>query len=120
VKEAPVVSDASIRKLLAVLEQFRELDPEMPSQTISAFLTIALNPGFTVREVEHALGLSVSASSRNVAILSPRSVVRGREQPGLGLVEYRLDPEDARRKEIHLTKDGRRKLEAILAIMREH
>ena len=110
------MSDKALRRVLALIEAFRELDPEMPAQTIATFITIGLSPGITPKEIEDQLGISRSASSRNVSILSNRT--REGEKTH-GLVEYRQDPKDFRRKELHPTKLGLKLLATVLAVMKD-
>jgi DNA-binding MarR family transcriptional regulator len=108
------MTDKLIRKALGLVEAFRqELDPELSTQTVSAFLYIALNPGMTVKDLEVKLGMSDAAASRNAWRLVSKN------QRGFGVVEYRDDPEDRRRKELHLTPKGLKLLSSVLSTMKE-
>jgi DNA-binding MarR family transcriptional regulator len=88
---------------MAVLEAFRELDPDMPIQYALSFLTIARNPGLSIRELSERLGIAQSSASRNVAALSAWHSFR---KPGHGLVEANEDPRERRRKIVSLTAKG--------------
>ncbi len=101
----------SVRKLWASVEVFRALDPEIPSQTIAAFLLVAMNPGISVLEVQAKLGLANSSTSRNVASLT--TVKRKNGKAGFGLVEYREDEQDRRTKNLYLTPKGAKFLNEV-------
>ncbi|MER8482498.1 helix-turn-helix domain-containing protein [Mesorhizobium sp. M1322] len=58
------------RKLLALIDEFSKLDPEMQIQQIAVFLHIMEKQDLTMGEVEQLTGLSSSSVSRNVAALS--------------------------------------------------
>lgn len=113
------ISEKSLGTLLRAIEELRKIDADMPSQMASTFLLIALKPGRTVGDIESALGLSQSSASRNVAALSERVHDRRNGQVGRGLVEYRSDPRDYRRRELHLTERGHEMVVRLLKIMRD-
>lgn len=115
-----------LRRALALMEHLRTLHPEIAAQTTAVFLLVALEPGLAVTEVGDKLGLTMSAVSRNCEILSDERVrrrvtVKGKQhdelQPGLGLIEKRENPMDKRRKELHLTNNGRRAINVIADLL---
>lgn len=95
----------SLDKVLRAIEALRSIDPDMPTQTASVFLTVAANEGMKVSDAER-LGLTRESASRNVKLLSGYTQ-RGNGKPGLGLIEYRVLESDYRVKVLYLTEAGR-------------
>lgn len=94
-----------LRGLYHSVQLFRDLDPELQSQTIVCFLLIAAAPtDIPMRDLQDTLDMPSSSTSRNVAALSKHHRL-GR--PGLDLVETYEDPEDRRFKRVRLTARGR-------------
>ncbi|MCB5203175.1 MarR family winged helix-turn-helix transcriptional regulator [Neorhizobium sp. T786] len=93
-----------LRELFERLEVFRELRSEMPMQTASVFLAIAMRQGLLQRDLPDILGLSQSSISRNVHALSANN---RHGKPGLGLVIQRVGPLGAKSPVLHLTKAGK-------------
>lgn len=91
-------------RLFKAIEEFRKLDPEIPSQTINTFLYVAANEGCTMKDIASALGVAQSTMSRNVANLDK---INRHHQPGLDLVRAVEDPAERRRKIVTLTPRGR-------------
>ena len=106
----PMNNFQALNKIYRVIEEFRKLDPEIPSQAINAFLYIVLHEGSSIKDIGEALNLRQSSASRNVALLSKIHRLR---KPGLGLVEAKEDPRDRRWKTVSLTARGRRFLEDL-------
>jgi len=104
----------TLQRLIRAAEEFRRLDPDMPTQTALTLLTIASSPGLTVREVQERLGFAPSSASRNVAALSDRN---RHGQPGLGLITYRVNPTDYRCKQLFLTPKGQRFINTVINIL---
>jgi DNA-binding MarR family transcriptional regulator len=102
-------------RLYRVLEVFRQIDPEMPAQTVATFILIAGKPGITVREVQDALGIASSSASRNVAAL--RKYPRRDGSPGPHLIDTEEDARDRRIKHLILTAAGRRLYQTIVSLM---
>ena len=100
----------ALNKIYRIIEEFRKLDPEIPSQAINTFLYIVLHEGCSVKDIGEALNLRQSSASRNVAMLSKMHRLR---KPGFGLIEAREDPRERRRKVITLTPKGKRFLEDL-------
>lgn len=95
----------SLGRAILTLEKIREFNPHMPSATALVFMYIAAKPGIQVRELEDLTGLTNSATSRHVLVLTERGDV-ARNQEGLGLVEQYPDPFDLRIKRLRLTPKG--------------
>jgi uncharacterized membrane protein len=56
--------------LRGVVTAAREVDPEMPAQTLLALLEVANEPGITMKDLQDRLGLSSAATSRVISRLS--------------------------------------------------
>lgn len=95
-----------LRTLALAVALFRDLDPIIPASTVLCFLHIAAAPNGDIhmRELQDALGIASSSTSRNVAYLSETHRL-GR--PGLDLVENYIDPLDGRYKRVRLKPRGR-------------
>ena len=92
------------RGVINVMEEVRALAPHCGTNTVIAFLTVAMEPGVTVGRVQQAIGLPPTATARAVGVL----LRRARGQEGLNLIEQRPDPFDGRVKHLHLTARGER------------
>lgn len=99
---------------LQLFETFRELQHDMPMQTVSVFFVIAMRPGLYQRELLNLLDLSQSSISRNVMALGETN---RHGEPGLGLIEQRRDPLDARQFTLHLTPAGKELVNRVLSII---
>ena len=78
--------------------------PHCGSNTIIAFIYVAIEPGITIGQVQKHIGLPPTATARAIGILMRRT--RGEE--GLNLIESRPDAIDGRVKHLHLTQRGER------------
>lgn len=108
------LNEKTLEKLLAVLEEFRRLDPEMPTQTASSLLFIALQDGIPVTDLGPKLGLSSATASRNVANLTKVNVKR---EKGPDLVFTEEDDSDRRIRRCHLSPRGLVFLEKLSKII---
>ncbi|MBD9558448.1 MarR family winged helix-turn-helix transcriptional regulator [Ensifer sp. ENS03] len=99
---------------LQLIETFRELQHDMPMQTVSVFFVIAMRPGLYQRELLNLLDLSQPSISRNVMALGETN---RHGEPGLGLIEQRRDPLDARQFTLHLTPAGKELVNRVLSII---
>lgn len=93
-----------IRDLFRRIEVFRELNSEMPMQTASIFLMIAMKPGVHQRDLPDLLGLSQASISRNLRVLGK---VNRQGKPGLDLVEQRIGSLGGKTPELYLTSAGK-------------
>jgi DNA-binding MarR family transcriptional regulator len=101
-------------KLLRMMQEFRDLDPELPMQTAYVFLLVA-EAGLEIRQNELLCrsGMSASALSRSISSLDKWSWLK---RPGLNLVRSEPDLMDRRKRLLRLTKEGHalfRKLKEI-------
>jgi DNA-binding MarR family transcriptional regulator len=97
------------------LETFRELRSDMPMQTASVFLLVAMKPGIGQRELLDLMGLSQPAISRNVYALT---AIDRHGKPGLNLIVQHRNPADARNTMLYLTAEGNALLNRLLSISR--
>jgi DNA-binding MarR family transcriptional regulator len=96
---------STTERMIAFVQEFRKLDPELQAQAIILFLKVAQNDGqITMVELQHWSGLATSSVSRNMALLGK---INRHGESGLDLVGTFADPLDRRRKVVHLTPKGR-------------
>jgi DNA-binding MarR family transcriptional regulator len=101
-------------KTVQLLEQLRELFPDLPIQTISVFLIIAMKPGMYQRDLLKLLDISQAGVSRNVMALGE---LNRHGKPGLGLIFQRKDPFDNRQVMLNLTPSGKALAERLTSIV---
>lgn len=97
--------------LIDALEELRKLDDEMPIQTAVTFLTAALKPGCSMKELSDRIGLGQSSASRNVSTLAKW---KSPGRPGHEVLETAEDILDRRRKVVDLTPKGKRIIDSIV------
>lgn len=102
-KHALAYDRYALVQLFKAIEEFRAVDPEMPSQSAALFLYSAIYPGCTMTDLQTNLGMTQSSCSRNVSALSEWHRL---EKPGLGLIVATPDPMERRRKIVRLTDKG--------------
>lgn len=102
-KHALAYDRYALVQLFKAIEEFRGIDPEMPSQSAALFLYSAIYPGCTMTDLQKNLGMSQASCSRNVSALSEWHRL---EKPGLGLIVASPDPMERRRKIVQLTEKG--------------
>jgi len=106
----------TLRKLIDVIEQFRTLDPDMPTQTLLAFLyckVLENEEDFaTVRMVAEKLRTSSSSASRNILAHTEHNRQR---KGGTMLVETFENPLKRNEKVVRYTPKGERLLESVLS-----
>lgn len=108
------LTDASMAKVLAISEEFRSLDTEVPGQLVSVFLYIASHNPCHMQAIENDLRLSPNSVSRNTDWLSKYHRLG---KPGMGLVVKIADPVNARRRLVQLTEKGHRLVDRINQIL---
>lgn len=93
-----------LQKLYHAVQLFRDLEAELPTQTVVCFLLIAdADDDIHMRDLQTSLDISSASTTRNVSHLS---VHYKPGVAGLGLVEAYEDPNDRRYKRVRLTKKG--------------
>ncbi|MGA4323626.1 MarR family transcriptional regulator [Ectopseudomonas hydrolytica] len=102
-KHALAYDRYALVQLFKAIEEFRGIDPEMPSQSAALFLYSAIYPGCTMTDLQTNLAMSQASCSRNVSALSEWHRL---EKPGLGLIVATPDPMERRRKIVRLTEKG--------------
>ena len=102
-KHALAYDRYALVQLFKAIEEFRAVDPEMPSQSAALFLYSAIYPSCTMTDLQTNLGMSQASCSRNVSALSEWHRL---EKPGLGLIVASPDPMERRRKIVQLTDKG--------------
>lgn len=98
-----------IVKLENALIEFTEVDPEFPLQWAIVFLEIAQNEGSSLKDIAEETGISMSVMSRTIGALSN---YRRMGKP-YGIVTVKMARDDRRRKELFLSKKGKRLLDNI-------
>ncbi|WP_018698106.1 MarR family winged helix-turn-helix transcriptional regulator [Amorphus coralli] len=91
-------------RAIALVEEFRKVDPEMQLQTVWLFLLAAKYEPCSQNYLTKLSGYTRTTVSRNMAILSE---IGGRGREGHDLVAQQIDPEDRRSRIITLTPKGR-------------
>ena len=89
-----------------------------PFNRIELFLTVALKPGITMKEISKKLNMSSASVSRNVSILSiegwSSSKQRKSNGAGLSLIMAIPDPNERRRKLLFLSPKGKELINQLL------
>ncbi len=92
-------------KLARVFAKIRELDPEMPAQSVMALVLIASKDNYTQQDLRDDMGIVSSTSARIAARLGEWE--KFPNQPGLGLVNNETNPADRRTRILSLTAKGK-------------
>lgn len=107
-------AERAAKKMLAVIQAFRSLDPDMQLPMAASFLLVALNDGVSRTEVMRELKVAGSTATRNLMGLMEQGRL-GR--PGHGLIDQRVNPEERRWRMHSLTPEGRQFLARLIDIM---
>lgn len=103
---------ATFQWLVAAIEEFRKINPEMQAQTLLTFCAVASRDGqVPMQEVQQMTGMTGTSTSRNVAALGS---VHAGGKPGMDLVVAFENPLNRRQKLLKLTPKGRRVAESIV------
>jgi DNA-binding MarR family transcriptional regulator len=105
---------AALKVLMSALEPFRAHNSTMPLQLAFTFLMVAADEGRPVSEYARAAGMAPGVMARNLLDLGDYN---RRREPGLMLVEERIDPMDRRIHRKFLTQKGRALVGAISRAM---
>lgn len=113
----PIVSEEQrlLNKASLIFQAFRGIEPTMPTQLAYTFLIVATHPGISVSEVADLAGFKLSTASRHLLDLGERN---RKKEPGFGLVEVSVDPNELRRKTFTLTPRGKHLLNQIMTAMK--
>jgi DNA-binding MarR family transcriptional regulator len=99
---------------MAFVNAFRQHEQTMPLQYLSAFLLVAGEEGLSVSEYARRAHVSISVMSRHLLDIGDRTRL-GEE--GLGLVTFRVRPENMREHEYLLTPKGKILWQQIVQLM---
>ena len=103
--------ERKLRALVHILDYFQGHAPQIPASMIEAFLLVAMNEGCSLRDITEMSGKPQSTMSRHLLDLGDTNRQGG---VGLGLVRWRIAPDELRRKEYTLTPKGRGLLRRVL------
>jgi DNA-binding MarR family transcriptional regulator len=107
---APMLHDeqekAALDGLVYALTRVREVDPEMPAQTLYALLEIVKNPGMSSAELNVKLGMSSAGVSRVVSRLTEWKDTKEPKVPGLDFITRTENLMDRRHKILEPTAKG--------------
>jgi DNA-binding MarR family transcriptional regulator len=104
--------------ILAALELFRKLTPDLWINNVLTFLYVCENEGLNIKELAQLARLSEPTASRSIrSFATPETP--GAMKPCLGLVELVENPEDGRGRLIYLTAAGRALALEIEAVISE-
>jgi DNA-binding MarR family transcriptional regulator len=108
---APMLHDeeekAALDGLVYALTRVREVDPEMPAQTLYALLEIVKNPGMSSAELNTKLGMSSAGVSRVVSRLTEWKDTKVTPKvPGLDFITRTENLMDRRHKILEPTAKG--------------
>ena len=107
-------------KLYRAMEEMRKINPMLSAHTVNIFVMVAIQPGVTMKELGIRLGVSQAAMSRNVAQMGDAYAdSKGIKHQGYGLLKAVEDPEERRRKIVHLTPLGQRVRDSLVHILEE-
>ena len=108
------LNELAARRFLECIKAVRAIGNLSPS-ALQILVTVALEPGISMPELEKKANVSQASCSRNVALLSE---IHRLGKPGLGLIVATEDPIFRRRKVVRLTEKGQRVLASIVDIVR--
>ncbi len=94
----------ALKRLTDAIRELRNFSAVLNLQAAHILLLVAEDPGITSKEIAKKTGLSQSSCSRNISLLSE---INRLGKPGLNLVKSMEDPEERRRKIVHLTEKGK-------------
>lgn len=105
------VEDASwAERLIKLLNEFRDIDPEFTPTQMLVFIQVGLNKNITQRELAEKTKLSTSTVSRICALLTDRGLGK---RKGFDLISYVDAGDDFRLKRQGLTPKGARLFERV-------
>ncbi|MCW4147917.1 MarR family winged helix-turn-helix transcriptional regulator [Halomonas sp. 18H] len=111
----PLSERIYLRRALSVIQEFRQIQSDMPIKTASLFTHVAANPGISMSELRKQTDITQATFSRTIAVLSEW---QEHDKPGFGLIWTEEDPKERRKKLIHLTEKGEELAATIGDILR--
>lgn len=102
-QELDKTEKAAIAGLRGAMLAVRDVDPEMPAQTLQTLLEVAMEPGITMADLQKRIDLSSAAMSR---IISRLSEWKKHQVPGLNFLQAQPNPMDRRYVIVHPTAKG--------------
>lgn len=103
-------------RVIRLLNEFKKLDPKISLDEVYLFLEIARTPDQRLAQLEKSTGLNQPKLSRAASHLGQYEKLN---QQGLGLVDFRADPENLSAKLFRLTRKGDLVLDSISHILKE-
>lgn len=100
-------------RFIGLCKVIREVDAQLPAQSLHVLFCIARNPGITMQGIAENTGLGLSSVSRNIMALGQWHRAG---KPGYNLVEAVDDPVERRRKIVFLTQRGREFVRDLLSV----
>lgn len=100
----------SLDTLAGIVESIRDIDPEMPAQTLAGLLFIARKPGCSVQDMQEYLQVGSGTGTRIACRLGEWERY---EVPGLKLVRAERDPKDRRKVMLWLTAQGQKAVKKL-------
>jgi hypothetical protein len=102
-----------LHALLAALKPISDRDSHIPVAWITTLFLVALDEGKGVAHFSRAAKVPRTIMSRYLHCIGDKK--RRDDKPGLGLVEVKIDPVRADRRQVFLTEEGHAVVEAIIA-----
>ena len=103
-----------INQAIKIVEEFRKIEANIPSQVIQVFLEIAREPGIATRDMFHRANISPASGSRALAFLSEK---HRSGKAGMGLISTERHPDDWKTLICRMTPKGDRLLRDIGSIL---
>jgi hypothetical protein len=101
-----------LHALLAALKPISDRDSRIPLAWIKTLLLVALDEGKGVANYARAANVHRAIMSECLHCIGDK---RSDDKPGLGLVEVKIDPVRADRRQVFLTEEGHAVVAAIIA-----
>ena len=105
-----------LRALLAALMPISDRDSHIPLAWIKTLLLVALDEGKGVAHYARAANVHRAIMSKFLHCIADKKGLHY-DKPGLGLVEVKIDPVRADRRQVFLTKEGHAVVATIIACL---
>jgi DNA-binding MarR family transcriptional regulator len=103
-----------LRRLMHIMERFRQVRSTMPVHLVEALLRVALDEGKSVKYYAEQAAVSTSVMSRHLLDLG--SEFRNGDA-GLGLIAKRTSGHSLREQEVYLTPKGRKEVNQVISLL---